>query len=606
MPFPGPRATHWWCWAGPAHVMLLVSVMLLPLWRPGYLLHRDAVATPRSYVTDTALGVAGSAPRAVPPDWLLALLSRWVDGGVLVTVMLSLFLLAAGWGAIALVQLWWGPGSGRAGSEIVAATLAVWNPYVVERLLQGHWSLLAGYGALPWIIVAAARIHRRAPGGFPLLVVSMAVAGLTPTGAVVAVVAACAGLIAFPPPRVARAVGALVSISLVVGSPWLTAAVMAGQPGTSDAAGVAAFAARAETGLGTLGSLVSLGGIWNSGAVPASRAAGLGVLATTWIVLIVLASGRMLLGRRARGPFPSGPVPSGPAAAPRRASVVLAILAAAAVLGPALAATGPGLRAMEVVVALPGGGLLRDTHKWVALAVPFLVLCAAAATRWLAQAWAPRAAPAVLVVMLVAVLPDAAWGAGGALRPVQYPAEWAAVAEHLEGASGPGDVAVLPAGLLRQYPYAPGPVVLDPAARMLPRDVVMTSDLPVGGTVVRGEDSRARAVEAVLLGGGPSRELAALGVRWVIDQPTAPGRRGEAAAVLATLPIVVAGPDVVLHEVPGPIATAERDSMAYRTVLVAHVAWLALLAAGAVLLAGAAAGRAGARSGSGSARIGKR
>ncbi len=569
--------------------MLLVTVMLLPLWRPGYLLHRDAVATPRSYPTSSALGVGGSAPRAVPQDWLLAMLSRWVDGGVLVTALLSLFLLAAGWGAIALVRHWWAPGPGRAGAEIVAGTLAVWNPYVVERLLQGHWSLLAGYGALPWIIVAAARIHRRDAGGFPLLVVAIGVAGLTPTGAVLAVLAASAGLIAFPPPRVARAVGALGSISLIVAAPWIVAAVVSGQPGTSDASGVAAFAARAETGLGTLGSLVSLGGIWNAGAVPPSRAAGLGVLATASIVLIVLVGGWALLGRGARGHQSSGSAPSGPAAAPRRAAGVLAVLAAVAVLGPALAATGPGLRAMEAVVSLPGGGLLRDTHKWVALAVPFLVLCAAAATRWLAQAVAPRGAPALLVVLLVAVLPDAAWGAGGALRPIEYPDGWATVAEYLEGASGPGDVAVLPAGLLRHYPYAPGQVVLDPAPRMVPREVVITSDLPVGGTVVRGEDPRARAVEAVLLAGGAPRDLAALGIRWVIDQPSAPGERGAARALLARLPIVVAGPDVVLHEVPGPITPVAYDDRAYTAVLVAHVAWLALLAAGAVLLASSVA-----------------
>ncbi len=575
--------------------MLLVTVMLLPLWRPGYLLHRDAVATPRSYMTSSALGVGGSAPRAVPQDWLLALLSRWIDGGVLVTVLLSLFLLAGGWGAIALVRQWWAPGHGRTGAEVVAGTLAVWNPYVVERLLQGHWSLLAGYGALPWVIVAAARIHRRAPGGFPLLVVSMAVAGLTPTGAVLAVVAACAGLIAFPPPRVARAVGALGSISVVVAAPWVVAAVVSGQAGASDAAGVAAFAARAETGLGTLGSLVSLGGIWNAGAVPESRAAGLGVLATAWIVLIVLAGGWALFRSG-----PRGAAPLEPGIAPPRAGLVLAILAAAAVLGPALAATGPGLRAMEVLVALPGGGLLRDTHKWVALAVPFLVLCAAAATRWLAQARAPRAVPALLVVMLVAVLPDAAWGAGGVLRPIQYPDEWSAVAEHLEEASGPGDVAVLPAGLLRRYPYAPGEVVLDPAPRMLPRDVVITSDLPVGGTVVRGEDSRARAVEAILLAGGAPEDLAALGIRWVVDQPTAAGQRGESAAVLAALPVVVAGTDVVLHEVPGPITPVARDDRAFVAALVAHVAWLALLVAGSALLASTVA-----RSGRGRGRSGR-
>ncbi|MCV7066382.1 hypothetical protein H7H51_12770, partial [Mycolicibacterium farcinogenes] len=40
-----------------------------------------------------------------------------------------------------------------------AATLAIWNPYVAERLLQGHWSLLIGYGALPWVAVCVLRLR---------------------------------------------------------------------------------------------------------------------------------------------------------------------------------------------------------------------------------------------------------------------------------------------------------------------------------------------------------------------------------------------------------------------------------------------------------------
>jgi len=43
-------------------------------------------------------------------------------------------------------------GHGMAGRYLDAGfTLAIWNPYVAERLLQGHWSLLLGYGCLPWI-----------------------------------------------------------------------------------------------------------------------------------------------------------------------------------------------------------------------------------------------------------------------------------------------------------------------------------------------------------------------------------------------------------------------------------------------------------------------
>ena len=60
----------------------------------------------------------------------------------------------------------------------------------------------------------------------------------------------------------------------------------AAQAGVADA-GVAAFAARAEPGLGTLGSLAGLGGIWNAEAVPASRTSVFAMLSVIALLTIV-------------------------------------------------------------------------------------------------------------------------------------------------------------------------------------------------------------------------------------------------------------------------------------------------------------------------------
>lgn len=129
-------------------LVLTVAVLGPFLVSPGYLLFRDAVSTPRSFLTDSALGLSDAAARAVPQDALLAWVSTVVDGGVAVTALLVASLWAAGWGAARLVAVVL-PTSGT-GARLVAATVAIWNPYVAERLLQGHWSLLAGYAALPW------------------------------------------------------------------------------------------------------------------------------------------------------------------------------------------------------------------------------------------------------------------------------------------------------------------------------------------------------------------------------------------------------------------------------------------------------------------------
>ena len=80
------------------------------------------------------------------------------------------------------------PEAGLAG-QFVAATLAIWNPYVAERLLQGHWSLLVGYGCLPWVAAAVLRL-RAGDGVVWPLVFWIAVAGLTPTGLMLAAVVA--------------------------------------------------------------------------------------------------------------------------------------------------------------------------------------------------------------------------------------------------------------------------------------------------------------------------------------------------------------------------------------------------------------------------------
>jgi len=50
----------------PAYALALSVLVTAPLLAPGYLLLRDAVSTPRSYVTDAALGLTEAAPRALP------------------------------------------------------------------------------------------------------------------------------------------------------------------------------------------------------------------------------------------------------------------------------------------------------------------------------------------------------------------------------------------------------------------------------------------------------------------------------------------------------------------------------------------------------------
>jgi hypothetical protein len=144
-------------WVLPGYALLLTLAVTAPILAPGYLLLRDAVSTPRSYLTDAAIGLGESAPRAVPQDFAVAVLSAVIDGGVIVKAVLITGLFLAGWGAARLAAQVV-PDSGLPG-QFVATTVAVWNPFVAERLLQGHWSLLLAYGCLPWVAAAVLRLR---------------------------------------------------------------------------------------------------------------------------------------------------------------------------------------------------------------------------------------------------------------------------------------------------------------------------------------------------------------------------------------------------------------------------------------------------------------
>ncbi len=539
--------------------LVLAAVILGPLFGPGYLLLRDAVSTPRSYPTDSALGLTDAAARAVPQDALIAALSTIVDGGLVVKAVLFLALWAAGWGAARMVRAVL-PTAGL-GSQLVGSTVMLWNPYVAERLLQGHWSLLAGYAALPWTVCAALAIRRGRRAGWFALAACFAAAGLTPTGVMLAAVTALAVLVV-PGGRSSapwRSAGVLVLFGLA-SAPWLAAtALSTGGADSSDPAGVAAFAARAEPGLATVGSLLGLGGVWNDAAVPNSRMTLFALVGTAMLLAVVLC-GVPALWRRRRHPVVKA----------------LAVLAVAAVVMPTIGATPWGLDLGRWAVQnVPGAGLFRDGQKWVAAAAPLYVLAAAAAVLRRPALWSVSA---VLIVVLA--LPDLVWGVGGALRPVRYPQSWEQVTSRLEAQPDSGDVAVLPTGMFRRFPYSGKAAVLDPAPRLLPVDVLQSGELVVDGRAVAGEGSRAQKVERVLQGGGSPSDLASLGVRWVLVERDTPGPHGQSANTLAALQPWYSDEHLALYRVDGDVTARQASAQMRATVIAAHALWAALLIGG--------------------------
>jgi hypothetical protein len=433
----------------------------------------------------------------------------------------------------------------------------VWNPYVAERLLQGHWSLLVGYGCLPWVALAVLRMRSGSERWWPVLFWT-ALAGLTPTGLMLAATVALVTC-AVPGGGRSRWVCAAASLgAAVLGAlPWLVAPVLAGSLSSTQAAGVTEFAARAEPGLGTLLSLAGLGGIWNGQAVPATRTTVFAIVATA-VLLSVVVTGLVTVVRR-------------PAARP------LLILAAVAVVAPALMATGPGLAAVEALLrAVPGLGVLRDAQKWVALALPAYAVAGAAAVVTLQRRIPGIVTAAVCCLALVAVLPDLAWGVGGKVTSVRYPSGWSAAAAIID--ADPGPVAVLPPDSMRHYPWAGGAPVLDPLPRWVSADVLTTGDLNIGGTTVPGEGERAREVQRLVQNAATVDGLARAGVGWVVVEGGDPR---------LDLPVALTDDDVTVYRVGGEHPGASHRGLA----IAAHLVWLGALVAGAAGMIAAAVTR---------------
>ncbi|WP_231395869.1 hypothetical protein [Mycobacterium sp. URHD0025] len=538
----------------PAYALALSLLITGPLLGPGYLLLRDAVSTPQSYLTDAALGLGEAAPRALPQDFFVAVTSAVLDGGVVVKVLLVAGLWLAGWGAARLASTVLG--SGLPG-QFIAATLAVWSPYVAERLLQGHWSLLVGYGCLPWVAVCVLRLRTepRCASAWGLLFWT-ALAGVTPTGLMLAATVALV-CVAAPGPgwRRARVAALALGTAVLAATPWLVAAAVGGTVSSPvSAAGVHAFAARAEPGLATLGSLAGLGGIWNGDAVPGSRTTLFAVVATV-VLLGIVGLGLPVVIRN-------------------RCAVPLLILAVAAVLIPAAMATGPGLQFVDATIrAVPGLGVVRDGQKWVALAMPGYVLAAAAAPVTLRRARVPVVASAAVVcAALIAVLPDLAWGVGNQMRAVQYPPGWAAAAAQIN--ADPRPVVALPPDSMRLFYWAGSAPVLDPLPRWLRAEVLSTGDLLIGGQVIPGEGTRAHAVQDLLRSGADRQAVADAGVGWLVVET-------NGAPAELDLPVAYRDGDIAVYRIGGDQAASPHRAL----LIAAHLVWLLTLVGGAVGMA---------------------
>ena len=481
--------------------LALALVLLGPALAPGYVLSYDMVWVPDLALRPDFLGLGSGLPRAVPSDAVVAVLDQVLPGMLLQKLVLVGMLTAGGAGAAALARQLPTP------ARCAAASVYVWNPYVVERLVLGHWPVLVGYAVLPWLVVAARR-HRqdgRLPAALFLLVPLGSLSASA--GLATALVVLAFGLVRASVSANARLVGLVAAAN----APWVVAGLLHAADATSDAAGARLFAGQDEGMLPGPLAFLGLGGIWNQQVVPETRN---GLLA---VLLLVVLVGLAAVGVR-----------SWRAATVRRDQVAFVACwlvgwGVAVLSWAAPDATG------WLAESVPGGGLLRDGTRLLGLCVPLLAVLAAHGVALVAARLGGALQGAVVAGLLalvpLAFLPDAGWGSSGRLGTADYPASYEQARDQVGTADG-ADVLLLPFSAFRAPVWNDGRVVLDPLGRYLRPDYVASDVLVVGDTEVAGEDPRGDDV------------------RRALDQPTAPAR----AAALAALGIGVVAVD---REAPG-------------------------------------------------------
>lgn len=510
---------RWWlpAWSG-----LLTLLVWAPLAGPGFVMSYDMVTVPRQSLVPESLGLGGGLPRAVPQDAVLAIVTSVVPGELVYRAVLVGVVFFAALGAGRLLD-----GAGL-GAQTAAATAYAWNAYVAERLVIGHWTLLVAYSALPWIVRAGVAARNGDPRALPRVALLIAISSLTPTGGLLAVGLAA---VVFR----GRTRWFTVAIGLVLQLPWLAPALLNSAALSPDPAGAWAFAARSDSPLGLVGSVLTLGGIWNGDVVPVSRGlVSAAVLTVAWVGLGAL--GVRDLGRRLGI--------AGPLALVAAAGIVLAL---AGTWGDGLAWT---------VEHIPGAGLMRDGQKflaWSAVALaPAVGLGARRVGLTVARA-TRRAVPAALPMLAIAVipvlaLPDLAWGGWGRLEPVRYPADWNeardVIRQHRDGA-----LIVLPFQPFRAYPWNDHRTALDPFPRFAGVESVLPDALTVGTRRVAGEDPRAAEVYKALQSDRALEGLRHAGVALIAVQRDTPGQ--IPADLTADLEPLFTSTTIDVYRVPG-------------------------------------------------------
>jgi hypothetical protein len=451
--------------------------------------------------------------------------------------------------------------------------LYVWNPFVYERLSIGHWSLLLSYALLPWVANAALAVRRSEDvgrwGGFGLWLAAASL--VNPYGGVTAALMGLA-VICGPPwrgngGRRVRSALLVLALAVLVNLPWLIPAVLRPDPLPNSTQGLMAFSPRSDSRLGTIGSVLSLGGMWNTFLAPPIRR-GVAWVPSFIVMLIAAATGWWWL-RRTR-----------PVMTP---VLLIGLLGGAVALGTHMPVLGPAYR--WVSLNAPGGGLLRDSQKFVGLlALAYAIGFGSAIISWTrAEATregdafkpgsrtTPTGALAVaLGLVAISLVPTMAWGLGGRLSATTYPSDWMAARRMTAEDPTQGRILILP-----WHPHLPlrwnrGQITLNPARAFLTRTVLTSDRLELVSGRLPAETKTGAVADTLVRSDMPiSAVMPRLGARYLIVLKEADWR--SYGVRLRGLEPLLEGPTLTLYRNKGPLSRRASATPSASIVLAGDV-----------------------------------
>lgn len=528
-----------------------------PLWSPGYLLVGDAVFGPRIpfvYTPTSSMTML---------EALLSVINLVVPSEVIEKLLFTAALVLAGLGVHRLVRVQ------NQAVRFAAGNLAIFNPFVYDRLMYGQWTVLLAYALLPWLWSSIGA--RDAQGStsspvWPTAAWCTAIIGVSlPMGYI-----ACALLVMALSTQLALAAAAdrracglrgarmLVAI-LVLNCSWLLPTVWLRSPDLARALGFSieefyAFATQADPRWGVWLTVWGGHGFW---AESTGRFILLREQEAYWPLLPIALLALGVLGLAGRWAF----------AADRPAILTVLgcwVLSGALAAGMATPPTSALTGFLARHVFAYGG--LRDTQKWGSLTLMGEIFAAAwgldASLRRFRGPLLRRLVETGAVVAPLLFAPTMLWGCAGQLRASRYPPSWYAATRLLSRDGLAHPTLFLPYHQYLRLPFTSG-VVANPAVPFFGPSITSGDNMQMPGIYADVPSGwGANTIALLQMAEAHSRSVAQIlakgGIRYILLAHAADWERYRYLQAAPGLRVVASWPDLTLIADTLPSGTTPR------------------------------------------------